>query len=332
MRGAAQQVRAWLSVVWIVPGVAALYFLVRREGLDEGAAPQVYSALASFALILIPLVLLARHDVVMGLRRFVDGRPGRSLALAGTLLVAYLPYWIFAANSRPPGLLAVLAVLGAAALSAIGVSRRGPADGGDVLVVLVIWLPIELRLLNVAFPWPEGGSGRILAALLGLDCLLFLMLVVRRYDGAGYSFGMKWRDLALAIGAFIVFATIAVPIGLWTGFLAVDRQSPRALELLLGGVMILLITGIPEEVLFRGFLQSFIERWVGHSGAAIAVASVLFGVAHLNNGPTPDWRYFVLATMAGVAYGYVFWKTGRIGPAAITHTLVDLTWTQFFKG
>ena len=52
----------------------------------------------------------------------------------------------------------------------------------------------------------------------------------------------------------------------------------------------------------------------------------------VNNGPAPDWRYFVLATMAGVAYGYVFWKTGRIGPAAITHTLVDLTWTQFFKG
>jgi membrane protease YdiL (CAAX protease family) len=40
----------------------------------------------------------------------------------------------------------------------------------------------------------------------------------------------------------------------------------------------------------------------------------------------------MLATIAGVAYGYVFRKTKRIGPAAITHMLVDLTWTQFFMG
>jgi membrane protease YdiL (CAAX protease family) len=324
--------RVWFTVAWIVPGIAALYLLIRRDGLDDGAAPQVYASLTSLALLLIPLVLLARDDVVTGLRRAVDGRPGRSLALAAALPVAYLPYWVFAAKTGLSGFLAVLAVVGAAALCATGVRRRRAGDGGDILVVLLIWLPVELRLLDAAFPWPEGGSGRIIAALLALDCLLFLMLVVRRYDGAGYSFRMTWRDLALAIGAFIAFAAIAVPIGLGTGFLTVGRQLPEARDLLLGGATILLITGIPEEVLFRGFLQSFIERWIGRPLPALVVASVLFGAAHLNNGPTPDWRYFVLATIAGMAYGYVFWKTKRIGPAVITHTLVDLTWTRFFMG
>jgi hypothetical protein len=324
--------RAWLALTWLVPGIAVCYLLIHREGLDDGAAPQVYGALASLALLLIPLVMLARHDVVIALRRAVDGHPGRGLALAATLPAAYLPYWAFAANSDLPGLLAVLALVGAAALGAIGVRRREPADRGDILVVMLLWLPVELRLLNPAFPWPEGGSGRILAALLALDCLLFLMLVVRRYDGAGYSFAMSWRDLAVAIGAFAAFTAIAAPLGLWTGLLTVDRQLPGAGDLLLGGAVILLITGIPEEVLFRGFLQSFIERWTGRPLPALFLASVVFGVAHLNNGPTPDWRYFMLATIAGVAYGYVFRKTKRIGPAAITHMLVDLTWTQFFMG
>ena len=324
--------RAWLAVIWLVPGIATLYLLIRREALDAGAAPQVYAALTSLALLLVPLVLLARHDVVIALRRAVDGHPGRGLALAAAIAAAYLPYWAFAANFYLPGLLAVLAMVGAAALGAVGIARREPAGGGDILVVLLLWLPVELRLLNPAFPWPEGGSGRILAALLALDCLLFLMLVVRRYDGAGYSFAMSWRDLAVAIGAFATFTVIAAPLGLSTGFLTVDRQLPGAGDLVLGGAAILLITGIPEEVLFRGFLQSFIERRTGRPLLALILASVLFGVAHLNNGPTPDWRYFMLATIAGVAYGYVFQKTKRIGPAAITHMLVDLTWTQFFMG
>jgi membrane protease YdiL (CAAX protease family) len=325
-------IRLLVGAAWILAAFAAVLHLIHRERLDEGAALQVGGSLASLALVLVPLVLLARDDVVGRLRRFVDDHPRLALALAAALVSAYLPYWVLAANSRPGGLLVVLAALGAATFAAVGTRRRGPADGGDLLVVLVIWLPIELRLLDAAYPWPEGGAGRILAVLLSLDCLLYLMLVVRRYDGAGYSLSLRWRDLGLAVAAFAAFAAVGVPIGLAIGFLAPGGWPPGALDLLLGGVGILLVTGIPEEVLFRGFLQGFMERWTGRPWMALAAASLLFGAVHLNNGPAPDWRYALLATLAGVAYGFVFWKTRRVAAAAITHTLVDLTWTRFFMG
>ena len=63
----------------------------------------------------------------------------------------------------------------------------------------------------------------------------------------------------------------------------------------------------------------------------MAVASVIFGLAHLNNGPHPDIRYFLLATLAGGTYGLVYRRTGTLLAPALTHTLVD-AWVVFFHG
>ena len=96
-------------------------------------------------------------------------------------------------------------------------------------------------------------------------------------------------------------------------------------------VLIFLFTGVPEETLFRGFLQGVLARGTGRALVALAAVSLLFGAAHLDNGPSPDWRYAVLATLAGVAYGSVYLKTRRIIAPALTHTLVDATWKLLFS-
>jgi hypothetical protein len=46
----------------------------------------------------------------------------------------------------------------------------------------------------------------------------------------------------------------------------------------------------------------------------------------------PDWRYVVLATIAGLAYGLVYQRTQRITASAITHALVDGMWVAMFGG
>ena len=65
---------------------------------------------------------------------------------------------------------------------------------------------------------------------------------------------------------------------------------------------IFIFIGIPEELLFRGIIQNLLEKAIGRPALALGVASLIFGAAHLNNGPSPDWRYFLLATLgrAGV--------------------------------
>ena len=62
------------------------------------------------------------------------------------------------------------------------------------------------------------------------------------------------------------------------------------------------------------------------------MASFIFGCAHLNNGPQPlpNWRYMILATIAGFAYGKVFQRSSSVWGSATLHAMVDWTKHLFF--
>lgn len=81
----------------------------------------------------------------------------------------------------------------------------------------------------------------------------------------------------------------------------------------------LCLTCLAEEAFFRGFIQAQLQRvWLNRSGGewmALGLASVLFGLAHAGGGPT----YVLLSTFAGIGYGWVFLRTGRIEASILTH-------------
>ena len=89
-------------------------------------------------------------------------------------------------------------------------------------------------------------------------------------------------------------------------------------------------TALPEEILFRALIQNLLMQRQGPSARTLLLASVIFGAAHLDNGPqpVPNWRYMILATIAGYAYGRVFQKSSTILSSAALHTMVD--WTKHF--
>ena len=62
----------------------------------------------------------------------------------------------------------------------------------------------------------------------------------------------------------------------------------------------------------------------------LLAASLIFGAAHLDNGPQalPNWRYAILATIAGFAYGKVFQRSSSVLASTGFHALVD--WTKHF--
>jgi len=313
-------------------GIAVVACWLLRKGTGpEGSAP-LASALAALGLLLVPYALLASAPIVDALRRFVDGRPITTLALAGSLLCPYLLYWGIAGKAKPGALFGLVAYVAAASLAALALPLARARWAGDALVVLAVWLPLEGRWLDASFPWPAGGPGRLLGGVLGLDLLLYQMLVVRKFDGLGFSLLPGWKDLRAAAVGFAAFAAVGIPIGLWSGFLAPARAAAGAGQAVMTIVGIYLFTGIPEETLFRGCVQGLLERWTGRRDAALAVASLVFGLAHLNNGPSPDGRYALLATLAGVAYGWVYQRTRRVAAPALVHTLVDATWVLCLKG
>jgi membrane protease YdiL (CAAX protease family) len=199
--------------------------------------------------------------------------------------------------------------------------RRVPVR--ELAVVFALWLPIEFRILPpLPLPAPNGVDMR---KLVGLVEAMYLFLVARPLPGIGYTYRLTARDGLTAVAAFLVYAVVAVPIGLATGFIA-WRPELDPTHVLGGPLIIYLVTGVPEEFLFRGLLQNLLTGWLG-ARAALMLASIIFGLAHL-----PDSRYVLLAAIAGVAYGYVYRRTQRITASAITHALVDATWGALLGG
>jgi membrane protease YdiL (CAAX protease family) len=117
----------------------------------------------------------------------------------------------------------------------------------------------------------------------------------------------------------IVLATTACVIaaGLALDFVRPDpKLSPYAPIFLFTN---LLFTCVTEEAFFRGFLQERLAARLKsiRYGTIIAVVCVgiLFGIAHFAGGPT----YVLLASIAGIGYGWAYASTQKIEAAILTH-------------
>jgi membrane protease YdiL (CAAX protease family) len=124
---------------------------------------------------------------------------------------------------------------------------------------------------------------------------------------------------------------VLIVLGIAIGFSPPPHMPVQAPGRMAAAVGLIFIgTALPEEILFRSLIQNLLMRRFGSGIGTLLAASFIFGCAHLNNGPQalPNWRYMILATMAGVAYGRVFQRASSVLSSATLHMLVD--WTKHF--
>jgi hypothetical protein len=91
----------------------------------------------------------------------------------------------------------------------------------------------------------------------------------------------------------------------------------------------LLFTCVAEEMLFRGFVQKHLLRLTNKDVCKISIVifvGILFGLAHFAGGVT----YVILAAVAGIGYGYAYYRSGRIESAILTHFLLNSVHFLFF--
>ena len=209
---------------------------------------------------------------------------------------------------------------------------KPPGTFGDYVAAAIIWLPVEFRWMYPLFPFPPQLT-HTLTILLALSTGIAAFVLLRRMDGIGYAARLNRGDLWIVLLHFVLFAIIAVVIGIKIGFLTFDpsrvRLHPLPLALSIPGI--LLFTAWPEEFLFRGVLQNLFSKSFKNQWAGLALASVIFGFSHIFHAPFPNWKYVFLATIAGVFYGRTWMKTGSIFPAALVHALVDILWHVLFR-
>jgi uncharacterized protein len=196
----------------------------------------------------------------------------------------------------------------------------------DALILLALGLVVDLRWLDAA--WPAGLRG--LGNLLLVDAGLYGFLAIRRLSGTGFDFHLHWSDWKTGLRELVFFAPVVLVLGLWLGFLHPHANLPAAGKAALTWAGIFVFVAVPEELFFRAWVQNLLERRLGRR-AALVIASVLFGLSHFNKRSVHfNWRYVLLATIAGIFYGRA-WRASRSVPASgITHTWVDWLWSFWF--
>ena len=290
-------------------------------------------ALGVFAFFLAVEILVAARGVGERLAGLFDSRRGLwpALALVPIPLIAYLIYAL-GTNSflwRRAGLVTAFVVL--PALLVASARRRPFGAWQDYAALVAIWLPVKFRLLQPLWPYPDGRLGYVLTTLLALSVAIVAFFFLRGLDGVGYS--ITWgRSLAYAVGVnFVVPAVILIPLGQWIGFIRFGPLYGQLKSLPLVALGIFFFTAWPEELLFRGLLQNLLSRTLRNATIGWLAAAAVFGFAHITNGRFPNWRYVLLATIAGVFYGRAWRQTGSIFASALVHMLVDMTWHFFFR-
>jgi membrane protease YdiL (CAAX protease family) len=256
----------------------------------------------------------------------------RSARVVGPVLLC-VPYVLTATSFGPFrwGWFAVYALLPVAIAFLLEQARNQDArergNWRDFMVLLVLGLAVDLRWLEPA--WPQGLAA--LGKILLLDAGIFGFLVVRRLEGVGFDLRLTLRDLRRGLGEYCLYALIAIPLGLWLGFLHVHAILPSPLRAVGASVFTFLFIAIPEELFFRGWLQNLLERRLGRT-AALLLTALVFGLAHWNKRTLNfNWRYVLMAAIAGVFYGRAWRAQRRIGASAITHASVDTTWSLWMR-
>ena len=200
--------------------------------------------------------------------------------------------------------------------------------GHDWLALAILGISVDLRFFNDA--WPVAGlSG--LTKLMFVDTALYAYLVLRPIGGIGYDFRPRLRDFTVGLREFVLFTPIAISLGFALGFLHFHKTLPSPLAFGAGWLFTLFFIAVPEELFFRGLMQNLLERRIGMY-RALWVNSVLFGLAHFNKRAAYfNWRYVILATIAGVFYTRAWLDRSRILSSSIAHATVDTVWSVWFR-
>jgi membrane protease YdiL (CAAX protease family) len=196
----------------------------------------------------------------------------------------------------------------------------------DFLAIVFLWLPLEFAAGAQLIP--KGVQGYLHSVAYGVAILLGLILFLcfRAFEGMKYNVPRSARDGWITLAGFLLTAPILIVLGVWIGFMPAFHQSTvPAARMALAFPIVLLGTALPEEILFRSLIQNLLFQRLGRTTGVLIIASVIFGAAHLDNGPQPppNWRYFILATIAGFGYGRVFDRSTTILSSVVFHTLVD---------
>ncbi|NLY75430.1 MAG: CPBP family intramembrane metalloprotease [Firmicutes bacterium] len=268
--------------------------------------------------------------------------------LMGSIIAMWLPVSLFTKNFKLSHLLLLLAA--AAGLIYEILDLTGLATVMTVIIVLLLRNRIDNNALFITITFIVSVLF-FLHRLPGFNNYLFIPATVISKNGIPYAMRLNF-DKALA-GFFILnfydelargvkpwleiikaaaltgvpTITAAVTLALALGYIRFEPKTVSFLPIWMA--VNLLFVCVPEEAFFRRLIQGNLSRKLNFKGgkiAALFVASFIFGLGHYGGG----LRYALIATVAGIGYGFAYHKTQRIETGILVHFALNLVHICFF--
>lgn len=201
-------------------------------------------------------------------------------------------------------------------------------DKGTVLfwVFALFMLALSVRVPSVLlFDLPYEKTPLIYLIIL-------TMLIVERTDVSAFGFKTKNMGKSLLFGLlfFVLLDGFAMLIFYFLVYASTNQmpvQTYNVAPFFLTLPFMTLCVGISEEGLFRGYMQTHLEKFYTVR-RAIIIQAILFGVWHFvwNLSPFDLFgmlQYVGITFLIGLLFGYFYSKTRNLAPLVFAHGLFD---------
>lgn len=297
--GRAHALESSASMCW------TLLFLAYSSSTFVGEFGHGWPAAWTVLLVILPVTLAGTPGIL-------DKKPG-----AVTVLFSYLLYAVI------PSLLQLAKPEDVNSLN---------SELADLATVLVIWLPLEFKLLSTDLS-PTGKVtvwALLTAALNIVNCFSVLrpFSALSHARDLGYSFKLQQSEIAIGLLLGILCVALSVPLAALIRLGRIKMPVRRRPDKEIATFMGLFMSAIAEELLFRGLIQNMLEQRMGQqSTLALTLASIFYALAHLRKSKLgfepPNFRLAVVAFVSGIACGLSWRLTGKVTGSALTHAVCD---------
>ncbi len=197
---------------------------------------------------------------------------------------------------------------------------------------LLVFIIVNLILILLLFLKPVAGRTIVLAT--GAAVFILATLIVSKREGLdAYILGLYSDSFKKDIKFLLIVIIIVFPVFFFANHLYQTLILKHQLRLsfregiLSVCVSNLLTAAIPEEVFFRGYIQSQLSKVYNNRGTlgfvtyANLLSSALFALGHFFINPRPE-RLAVF--FPSLLFGYLREKRGNIYPSVAIHWLSNL--------
>lgn len=185
-----------------------------------------------------------------------------------------------------------------------------------IVISMFAAIPIGL-LVSSGFGYASWESSIILG-LLEIPAILFLTRLLAPVEQPNAVAPSRKAAMILAMTPVLAIAAMAV--------LAPISQKTSHI------VFVFILTGLGEELFYRGYLQSRFNAVFGRPymyqgiswGPGLILAAILFGLSHPLFRGGHDWPWAIWTAAIGITFGIIREKANSVLPAALAHALLDV--------